>query len=467
MKKNEVLAGLVSRLGSNGEGIIKNENYTIFIPYALPGEKVRFQVLKVNKNIVYGKMLEILTPAEDRIRPACPVFEKCGGCQLQHMNYRNQLKLKTAVVKDCLSKIAFINYEVPLTVKSDIEYGYRNKLQLPVRSTPKGNIIGFFAENSHRIVSIGKCAVQADWAEKVISAIKNYIETVKVPCFNEEKNEGLLKHVVLREVKEYLFITLVINGETAPHTEFLINELMQNFKNFSLFLNVNTVNSNVIMGDRFIHVFGEEKIVAEDMGISYEMGPESFMQINDNVKRKIYIEAQKIAETDKNTVVIDAYSGAGMLTALFAKEAKKAIGIEIVKEAVECADKVKEMNGLDGKMENICAACEDVLPDIIAKEKAENAKCVLVLDPPRQGVDVKVLEAVLKSKPEKIIYISCSPQTLSRDLGILLGTLIITENGLTKSENPVSGYKLNSVQPFDMFPQTKHVETVVLMSRNI
>ena len=232
-----------------------------------------------------------------------------------------------------------------------------------------------------------------------------------------------------------------------------------------MFENVNKDDTNVIFGEKFRCVYGPEKISSSDMGVRYEIGPESFMQVNDLVRRKIYHDAVRAAEIIPGTTVIDAYSGAGLLTAIFASRAQKAIGIEIVKEAVDCADELKRVNGLDGRMENICAPCEVMLPLVMERERRSGARCVLVLDPPRQGVNEKLIEAIKKSRPERIIYISCSPQTLSRDLGLLTGTLERNGQELKKSENPEGLYKIESVRPYDMFAQTKHVETLVVLSR--
>lgn len=469
MDKNEEYVGIVERIGYNGEGILKNGEYTVFVPYALPTEKIKYRVLKVRKNVVFGKLVELYVPAEDRVRPKCSVYEKCGGCQLQHLKYKLQLKLKREIVCDCLSKIAFIDEKVLSTVPSELEYEYRNKLQLPVRTEKYGIAIGFFAQNSHRIVPINDCPIQPAWCKDIIRAVRRYISECDVTAYSEESKVGLLKHVVVRDVEGKLIITVVVNGNELPEKEKLIGILSEKFKGFSLYANVNKNDTNVIFGERFVCLYGPKKMVSSDMGIKYEIGPESFMQVNDLVRGKIYRDAVKAAAVTPETVVIDAYSGAGLLTAIFASRAKKAIGVEIVKEAVECADELKNFNSLGDKMENICAPCEAVLPAILEREKSCGARCVLVLDPPRQGVDEKLITAIKNSLPEKIIYISCSPQTLSRDLGLLTGTLVRAGAELKKSDlsdESHSSYKIESIRPYDMFAQTRHVETLVVLSKN-
>ena len=465
MKKNDILIGTIETLGVNGEGIIKIDGYTVFLPFALPNEKVEFKVLKVKGNVAYAKLIEVKTPSISRLKPRCEVFSKCGGCQLQHLKYIEQLKAKTETVKNCLSKIAFLNYEVPLTVASKSEYGYRNKLQLPIREQNGEVAIGFFAPNSHRVIDIKDCPIQPEWCKKIISIIKRFINENGISVYDEETGEGLIKHLVVREVDKRLLITVVINGKTLKNTESLIHLLKDEFKEFSLYINVNEKSTNAVFGESFICVFGKDKIKTNELGVSYEIGPQSFMQVNDSLRGELYKKAFELSGADKETAVIDAYSGAGLMTALFAQRCKKAIGIEIVKEAVDSADELKKFNGIEN-MENVCAPCEEVLPSIMERERKENGKCVLILDPPRQGVDYKVIEAIEKSLPDKIVYISCSPQSLSRDLGLILGTLNYDGGNLKKAENlKKSAYRLTFVQPFDLFPQTKHVETVVLLER--
>ena len=463
MVKNENYVGVVSRLGSNGEGIVREKDCTVFVPYALPQEKIKYKILKIKKNVAFGKVVEVCTPAEERIRPKCPVYEKCGGCQLQHLKYKLQLKLKSQIVKDCFSKIAFIDAPVAPAVRSDLEYGYRNKLQLPVREDQFGCVIGFFAQNSHRVVPIKGCPIQPDWSNRIIATLKEFIEKNSISVYNDATCKGLVKHVVVRDVDGRLLITVVINGDFLPYFDELINLLKKDFPKFSLFLNINKRNDNVVLTDEFVCLYGKKNVVSSDLGIKYEIGPASFMQVNDGVRRKIYQDAIKASETDGDTTIIDAYSGAGMLTAIFAQRSRKAIGIEIVKEAVECADDLKIRNGLESKMENVNAACEDVLPDILARERKASKKCVLVLDPPRQGVDEKLIEAIKRSLPDKIIYISCSPQTLARDVGLLIGSLKRNGEKLEKSDEG-GLYELKTVRPYDMFPQTKHIETLVVLS---
>ncbi len=464
MQKNEEFIGNVSAIGSNMEGIVRIGDRICFVPYAILGEKIKFKVLKVTKNLAFCKLLEVLAPAEERVRPKCSVYEKCGGCQLQHLRYKEQLKLKSNLVADCIKKIAGIDVVVPLTVRSTYEYEYRNKLQLPVRFD-KANDIGFFAQNSHRIVKIDECPIQKPWCSKIITALKNYLDKSGVSCYNENLKEGIVRHVVVRETENKLSIVIVINGDNLPKYELLIEELLGYFSNFNLFININKLHNNVILGTEYKRLFGEEFISTSELGINYKVVPASFIQVNDGVKRKLYADVVKSLGADNNVSVIDAYSGAGLMTALISKTAKKVYGIEIVKEAVESANRLIKENNVKNVV-NYCGPCEEVLPTLINTLKKQGETTAVVLDPPRKGCDKKVLDAILSSKPKKIIYVSCSPQTLARDLGILCGTLVYEGNELKKATVQNKVYEITKIQPYDMFPQTKHVETLVCLSKN-
>ena len=464
MRKNDELIGNVSAIGSNMEGIVRIENTVCFVPYALVGEKIKFKVLKVTKNIAFCKLLEVLTPAEERVRPRCKVYEKCGGCQLQHLRYKDQLKLKTELVFDCLRKIAGLDVKVNQTIKCDDEYEYRNKLQLPVRYS-NGNKIGFFAQNKHRIVEISECPIQKKWCSSVIDAVNSYIQKSGVSCYDEQLGVGLLRHVVVRDTDGNLTVTVVINGTELESVHLLIDELKGRLHNFSLFINENTSSSNVILGDKFTLVYGKPYFESEDFSVKYKVVPQSFIQVNDYIKRKLYLDVIKSLELDGSVSVIDAYSGAGLMTAMIAKHSKWVYGIEIVKEAVASANLLMRENGIDN-VENICAPCEVYLPNLIRDLNEKGDSVYVVLDPPRKGCDKKVLDAILSVKPKKIVYVSCSPQTLARDLGILCGTLYYDGNELKKSPENNGAYKITKVQPYDMFRQTKHVATLVCLTLN-
>ena len=473
IEKNDSICAITEGIGSNGEGIIRHEGVTFFVPSCLPGEKVRFKVLKIKDKIGYGKLEEVLTPAEERVRERCPVFSRCGGCCLQHLDYPAQLAHKSTVVKDALRKIGGLHIKVPVAVKSDFPYGYRNKLQLPVGVDKDGKtVIGFYAERSHRIVPISSCAIHPDWAEKLIAIFNAYIEECGVQGFDETQKTGVLRHIVAREIGGKFIFTVVAVKRKLPFAERLIELLKQAFSKFTLYLNVNDKDTNVIFGDEFILLYGAGFFEAEEQGIRYEAGPVTFLQVNENVRTKLYKDALKTVTGDGDEVVIDAYSGGGLLTAMIAKKCKRVYGIELEKEASACADKLKEKNGLKN-MTNICGFVEEKLPAVLEKEKGEKVR--LILDPPRAGIARSVLKALLESGIPKLTLISCNPATLARDLGILTGRLVENEKGELiknpayeglKEDETLSGfYEAERVQPYDMFPQTKHVETLVCLAR--
>ena len=463
IEKNQVITAVTQGLGTNGEGVIRHEGVTFFVPACLPGEKVRFKVLKIKDNVGYGKLEEVLTPAEERAREKCPVFLRCGGCRLQHMEYSAQLAFKSNLVKESLRKIGGIETEVLPTVKSDLPYGYRNKLQLPIGVDKDGNsVIGFYAERSHRIIPISSCPIHPEWAERLISALRQFMRECKVEGYDEEKRTGLLRHIVAREIGGKFIITLVATKRKIPAIACFAELLHAEFPEFSLYVNVNDKDTNVVFGEEFHLVHGVGVFQAKEQGIVYEAGPVTFLQVNANVRAKLYAAALKSVTGDSDEVVIDAYSGGGLLTAMVAKKCKRAYGIELEAEAVRCADSLKEKNAL-ANMTNICGYVEEKIADVMRKEKGEKLR--LILDPPRAGIHRSVLKAILDSGIEKVTIISCNPATLARDLGLLTGRLVEKDGELVKSPDGKGVYAIESIQPYDMFPQTRHIETLVTLYR--
>ena len=472
IEKNQSICAVVDSLGSAGEGVIRHEGVTFFVPACLVGEKVRFKVLKIKNNIGYGKLEEVLTPAEERVRAKCPVFMRCGGCALQHMDYAYQLAYKSGMVKDTLRKIAGLVVEVPVAVKSDLPYGYRNKLQLPIGVDKDGNtVVGFYAERSHRIIPISSCAIHPEWAENLIEIVNRYVLECAVKGYDEQTHTGALRHIVAREIGGRFIFTLVSAKRELPNLAYFIELLSARFFEFTLYLNFNDKDTNVIFGEEFKLVHGTGVFEAEEQGIRYEAGPVTFLQVNEGVRTKLYTGALKTVALTGDEVVIDAYSGGGLLTAMIAKKAKRVYGIELEKEASACADALKKKNGLQN-MTNICGAVEDKLPEILEKERGEKLR--LILDPPRAGIARSVLKALLASGIPTLTLISCNPATLARDLGILTGSLIENEKGeLVK--NPAYAkedgqglkgyYQIEKIQPYDMFPQTKWIENLVCLAR--
>lgn len=465
MIKNEILSGIVESIGSNGEGIIKKDGMVVFVPYALSGEEITYKVLKAEKKLAYGKLLEIKNPSSDRTDPICASYTKCGGCNLQHIKYDLQLEIKRNIVKNCFSKIARLNVDVKPTVKSDLQFRYRNKLQLPVGFDGEKTVIGFYVQNSHRVVDIEDCYINPEWTKDVIRAFREFVRISGIKGYEKQAKDVRLREITVKSVKNKLMIVAVVTREQGFNSKLLQKVLEENLSlEFSLFLNVNSGESNVIYGEKFIKICGEDKLIGEMDGISYETGVLSFMQVNDNVCKKLYGAVIDYIGEECETV-IDAYSGAGLMTALLARKTKKAIGIEIIKEATEKANELAKINGLDDKITNYCGKCEELLPEIIKNERKTAKKLGLVLDPPRKGCDKAVIDAIKTSKPDVIVYVSCLPSTLARDIGLLVGTLVEENGEIVKAQNPVGDYVIESVRGFDMFAQTKHMETLVCLTR--
>ena len=459
MEKNDSLVVTCGALGTQGEGIARVDGVTLFIPRFLPGERARVKVLKVKGSVGYAKVEELLTPAEERVRPRCAVFGKCGGCQLQHIKYRAQLRFKTDLVRDALRKIAGIDFRVASCERSEKEYGYRNKLQLPVGRRNGENVVGFFAERTHRIVPTDACPLHPDWADKLIDALKNFMEKCGLDGYDEETGEGQVRHIVVRELRGKFLVTLVVTVPELKGIDYFLYRLDQIFHEYSFYLNFNDKKTNVIFGDKFQLLKGKGVYDCTDAGIVYEAGPRTFVQVNENIRSKLYERA--VSCVDEDAVVVDCYAGGGLLTAKFAKKCKKAYGIEVVAEASACADALRLRNGLEDKMVNLCGTVEQMLAGVLEKEPS----ATIVLDPPRAGCAREVLKLLLERKVPEIIMISCDPATLARDVGLLTGALVEQDGALVKSDAAQGLYELRSVEPFDMFPQTRHVETLVLLCR--
>ena len=460
MEKNQIITASAEALGTNGEGIVRKDGLTLFVPYLLPGERAEIKVLNVKKNVAYGKAGEIFTPAEERVRPECPVFTRCGGCQLQHIKYRYQLRFKQNLVRDALRKIGGVRCEVSPCVRSEKEYAYRNKLQLPIGRQNRKNVVGFYAERSHRIVPISVCPIHPAWAEGVIGAVYKFMETCGLDGFDEETGTGELRHIVVRELKRRYIVTLVTAVRELKGLDFFLASLDKLFPEYSLYLNYHPERTNVIFGEEFTLVKGKGFYECTEGGIVYEAGAQTFVQVNEGVRTGLYERAASLVE--EGETVIDCYSGGGLLTAMLAKKCGKAYGIEIVPEASACANSLAEKNGLVGKMINLCGAVEEELPRLLERTGGD---VTVLLDPPRSGADRRVIGQIAQYGVKKVIFISCNPATLARDVGLLTGSLQPNERGeLVKTEESPR-YRVELAEPFDMFPQTKWVETLMLLNR--
>lgn len=442
LKKNDEIELEIVRFGANGEGIGNVDGKIIFVPFACADEKVLAKIVADKKSFYYGKLIKVLVPSKARVQAPCPYFSKCGGCDLQHISYEQTLIIKQNIVKDAFLKYAGIDANVNPTVPSPKTYRYRNKFAFPVAKNSNGEVVvGMYRKNSHDVVPVEDCLLQSENTKKIISLFCRYLKENKIPAYDEKTNTGLVKHIVVRENENSFILTVVVTDEKFVEFSPLIQKLNMHFNNFGIIKNVNKLKNNVIFGNFNEKIYGLAELEKEDFGIKYHVSNTSFLQVNDEVKNLIY---QKIIDFVGSTkVVIDAYSGAGLLSSIIARHAEKVYGIEIVKSATEDAENLKKLNGLTN-LTNINGDCAKVLPELSQKIKEEFA---IVIDPPRKGVDASVLDAILASKPSKVIYLSCNPATLARDIKVL-------------SES----FNIEFIQPYDMFPQTANVETLVLLS---
>ena len=465
MQKNSVYSGVVASLGSEGEGVINLTDGRAFVPGCITGEEVSFTALSVKGDVAYGKLNAVLRPSPDRVVPPCPVFLKCGGCQLQHMSYPAQLAFKRGLVENCLKKLGNISAEVRQTVCGGQQYGYRNKLALPVGRDGNGkNIVGVYAPRSHRIVPVTHCALQKEWCARLIDCLLAFMDKAGLKGYDEVSRSGDIRHIVGRQIGDNFIFTVVAAHKI--NADGLAKILDKQFPSYALWLNVNGSTGNAILGKEWHICRGQGTFQGEDCGVKFTAGAETFLQVNDGVRTLLY-EAVKREVCSPGAVAIDLYSGGGMLTAMLAGGCAAAYGIEIVPEAVKCADELAALNGLSDKMHNLCGAVEDRIGEVLAS--TEGMERVIVCDPPRKGMERSVIREILKSGADKVVLVSCNPATLARDLGLLCGSLAEDGNKIIKNpayipHSTAGYYAVESVTPFDMFPQTKHVETLVLLS---
>ena len=444
IKKNDQFVVKIESLGLKGEGVCHVNGQVVFVQFALPGEEVLIQIVNTKTKIAIGKVVKFLSKSEHRVEPACPYFGKCGGCDLMHMDYPYQLEFKREQVQKNLKNIGHIDVNVDACQESRPLF-YRNKMSLPISGESGETKIGFYRENSHDLIEIDDCLITDKFCKNVIKIIKKYIKTQNISGFCEKTGSGLLKHIVARRLSDTLTLTLVTTSDKLPKLESLYNELVAVFGKVVLYVNINKLNNNVIFGKEFLLKFGKP-VNEEICGLKVNVNPESFMQINNEIRDKIY--AKVLDEIEAGAVVLDVYSGAGIMTGITSKKSSKSYGLEIVEAATRDADNLARENKI-GNMININGDATKTLPSLV--KKINNQKINIVLDPPRKGCTSEVLKAVADAKPDKIIYVSCNSATLSRDVALLL--------------NMERKLKIKSVTPFDMFPGTRHCEVVCVIER--
>lgn len=446
IKKNEIHTVKINGITHDGLGVGRIYNFTVFVDGAIENEEVEIKIIKLYKSYGIGKLMKIITPSPDRVVPFCEVYKRCGGCGLQHMSSEAGLRFKENLVRENLKRIGKLeDVEVYDIISMEEPFRYRNKAQYPV-GMKKGEVqIGFYAKRSHDIIEGQACGIQHKLADKVKTIVKKYIIENNVSVYDETTGKGLVRHVMTRvgfKTGEVM-VVLVLNGENLPKKDVLIDALISEVPEIkSIVVNVNREKTNVILGNKNIVIYGKGSITDYIGKYKFNISPNSFFQVNPVQTEVLYNKVLEYAGLTQNEVVFDLYCGIGTISLFLSRKAKKVYGIEVVEEAIEDAKENARINGI-GNVEFILGEVEKVLPGMGIKAD------VVVVDPPRKGCDENLLETLVKMKPSRIVYVSCNPSTLARDLRYL-------------SEG---GFKVEKVQPVDMFPWTEHVECVVLMTR--
>ena len=476
MKKNDSIELKIEDMGVDGEGIGKYEGMTFFVKDAVIGDTIRAGITKLKKNYGYARVQEILEPSPYRVQPECPLYARCGGCQIQAMDYRQQLCYKQKKVRGNLIRIGGFAPELIDSVMEEIvgmeqPYRYRNKAQFPIGVNKDGQpVAGFYAARTHNIIPVEDCKLGVTQNEQILGAVLSYMRENGVRPYDETTGRGLVRHVLIRYgfTSKELMVCLVINGETLPQEKKLVYALCKIEGMTSISVNINRKNTNVILGEETRTVWGSDYItdqihlrdcdhdfVLTDTAIAYHISPQSFYQVNPVQTEKLYSLALSYAGLTGRETVWDLYCGIGTISLFLAQKAGKVYGVEIVPQAIEDAKSNAALNGITNATFFVGKA-EEVLPEFYEKKSRETETDmlhpdVIVVDPPRKGCDEKCLETMIRMKPDRIVYVSCDPATLARDLKILCG----------------GGYELRKVRPVDQFGHTTHVETVVLLSKGM
>ena len=453
--KNQLLSLTCLRLGAEMEGICEYEGQTVFVANALPGEEIEAKAMRVAPRYAFAKLMTIRKPSKDRQTPVCPVYEVCGGCSGQHMTYEVTLAAKRQQVLECLRRIggfSLADEDVPPVLGAERPLHCRNKTSLPVGGTADQPELGFYRRRSNRLVPIQECAVAMDGVPEVISAVQDWMKTAAIIPYHEENGEknpkGLLRHVIVRQSRSgELMVLLVAAREKLPDMPWLLQLLKERVPGFcALHVSVNTSPTNVILGKTCIKLYGQNAITEQILGLDFEISPLSFFQVHPWQTERLYQTAIDFAQLSAEDTIVDAYAGAGTIALCMANSAKKVIGIEIVPQAVESAKRSAARNHIENA-EFYTDAVENLLPKLVAGGLCPD---VIVLDPPRKGVDPAVIEAVRKAAPRRVVYISCHVPSQARDLALLAAD---------------GAYVLDKCQPVDMFCYAGGVENVAVMVR--
>ncbi len=450
LEKNKKYECKIVDIGQAGVGVGKYGDFTVFVDSALPGEIVDVKITKSKKKYAEGVISKIKKTSEDRVDRVCSMkYRNCGGCQIQELNYKKQLEIKTNTVKEDLKRIAGLDQvKVYDTIGMENPFRYRNKAQFPIQMEDGKVKIGFYKKKSHQVIDMDKCVIQHEINDKIIEIVRDFIEKNKISVYDENTNKGLLRHIVTKygfTTKEVMLV-LVASKAEIPHIEELVERLKADIENFkTLVINVNDQKTNVILGKKNINVYGKGKIIDYIGDLKFEISPLSFFQVNPVQTEVLYKKALEYAGITEEDTVVDLYCGIGTISLFLAQKAKKVYGVEIVSDAIKDAENNARLNNITNA-EFFVGKAEEELPKLYKKGVRAN---VAVVDPPRKGCDEKLLETLVNMDAEKIVYVSCNPATLARDLKYL----------------DERGYHCEKVQAVDMFPHAMHVESVCLLSK--
>lgn len=449
LKKNDEIRLNITALTSMGSGLGRFKDMAVFVEGAAPGDELLVHIIKVKKNYAVGKIKKIIKKAECRIDSDCIYDSRCGGCAYRHISYKEELNIKRQTVTDALQRIGGLAIEAKeiLSIKEPIHY--RNKAQIPVGLSDEGNLqIGFYSKRTHRIIDSDSCLLQSEDFHSIIPLIRKYIAENPVTIYDEKTGRGLLRHIYLRQARKTkeIMVCLVINGDTIPKKDRLIDLLLSSDKNIkSIVLNINKKNTNVILGEECRTIWGSDYIEDELCGLTFRISPLSFYQVNPEGTELLYKKAKQYAGLTGKEILLDLYCGTGTIGLTMADKAKSLIGVEIIPQAIENAKENAKLNNI----ENARFICDDATGAARTLYDDGIRPNVVILDPPRKGCSREVIETVSVMGPDRVVYVSCDPATLARDLAVF-------------SE---LGYEAKEATAVDMFPRTTHVETVVLLSQ--
>lgn len=449
--KNDIVEGIIEKQGNSGEGVLRIGNYPVFLDYGLPGEKVRAKVLRANKTHGFGKIIEIEEASQKRIEPPCPYYYDCGGCSLQHQSYVGQLEFKKQRVTECMERIAGIKDPVVEdTIGMETPWNYRNKSQMPLGVNKNGEaIVGFYAKRSHRIIDIKECMIQNKESDLVSGIVRDWMNEFKIPVYDPEieSNKPRVRSILTRKgfSTNEVMVVLTATGKEIQNLDTLCERLKTINGIKSIILNINNSKTNTFMGNQNVTLWGEDKIIDTIGDLKFSISPNSFFQVNPVQTEQIYGKVLELAKLTGTETVLDLYCGTGTIALSLAKHAKQVVGVETVPQAIQDAKENAELNNINNAT-FIEGKSEEVIFELLNKGIKPD---LIVVDPPRKGCDESLLKAIADSGTKQMTYVSCDPATLARDMQIL----------------NQYGFIEQIIQPIDNFPQTYHVETIVLLSK--